>query len=113
MSRRLPARPSALPRDFSPLRPLADQAFSRAAGAPLVSVHVADPDVTESISLGPGHPVEQVEAVHPLLRRDHCVIYHWLRDISGLSPGTVASGGVWLEPVAVRAPTPAPPGRLH
>jgi phosphatidylserine/phosphatidylglycerophosphate/cardiolipin synthase-like enzyme len=36
MSRRLPARPSALPRDFSPLRTLADQAFSRAAGAPLV-----------------------------------------------------------------------------
>ena len=35
MSRRSPARPAALPRDFSPLRTLADQAFSRAAGAPL------------------------------------------------------------------------------
>ena len=36
MSRRSSARPAALPRDFSPLRTLADQAFSRAAGAPLV-----------------------------------------------------------------------------
>jgi phosphatidylserine/phosphatidylglycerophosphate/cardiolipin synthase-like enzyme len=37
MSRRSSARPSALPRDFSPLRTLADQAFSRAAGAPLIA----------------------------------------------------------------------------
>jgi hypothetical protein len=31
-----------------------------------------------------------------------------MREISGLSPGTVAPSGVWLEPVAVKTPAPAP-----
>jgi hypothetical protein len=75
---------------------------------PLASVHVGDPDVAESISLAPSHPVEQFEAVHPPVRGDHCALCHWLRDISGLSPGTTASSGAWLEPVAVKAPAPVP-----
>jgi len=36
MPRALPVRPGALPRDLAALRQMADQAFSRAAGAPLV-----------------------------------------------------------------------------
>lgn len=36
MLRRMSARPAALPYDFAALRTLADQAFSRAAGAPLI-----------------------------------------------------------------------------
>lgn len=86
---------------------VATTAFLGAFLLPLVSVHVDDADVAESVSLGPSHPVEQFEAVHPPLRGDHCPLCHWLRDISGLSPGTVASSGAWLEPVAVKAPAPA------
>jgi hypothetical protein len=83
-------------------------AFLGAFLLPLVTVHVGDPDVAESISLAPSHPVEQFEAVHPPVRGDHCALCHWLRAISGLSPGTAAPSGAWLEPVAVKAPAPAP-----
>jgi phosphatidylserine/phosphatidylglycerophosphate/cardiolipin synthase-like enzyme len=41
MLRRVPAWPPALPRDTAGLRTLADQAFSRTAGAPLVSGNAA------------------------------------------------------------------------
>ena len=82
-------------------------AFLGAFLLPLVSVHVGDPDVAESISLAPSHPVDQIEAAQPPVRGDHCPLCHWLRAISGLSAGAVASSSAWLEPVALKAPAPA------
>ena len=83
-------------------------AFLGAFLLPLVSVHVGDPDVADPISLAPGHSVDQFEAAHPPGRGDHCPLCHWLRAVSGLSPGTVASSSAWLEPVALKTTAPAP-----
>jgi phosphatidylserine/phosphatidylglycerophosphate/cardiolipin synthase-like enzyme len=66
MSRRLSARPAALPRDFSPLRTLADQAFSRAAGAPLVGgnrVRVLQ-DATENYPAWARAIIDARESIH-------------------------------------------------
>jgi hypothetical protein len=87
---------------------IAVTAFLGAFSLPLVNVHVGDADVAESVNLGPSHPIEQFEAVHPPVGGDHCALCHWLRDISGLSAGTVAFSVSSLLPLAIKTPQPAP-----
>jgi hypothetical protein len=85
---------------------IAVTAFLGAFSLPLVNVHVGDADVAETVSLGPSHPVEQFEAVHPPVGGDHCVLCHWLRDISGLSAGATFFSATALLPLAIKTPPP-------
>ena len=87
---------------------IAVTAFLGAFALPLVNVHVGDADVAESVGLGPTHPVEQFEAVHPPVGGEHCVLCHWLRAISGLSAGVSYFSTTALLPLAVKTPAPAP-----
>ena len=86
---------------------IAVTAFLGAFSLPLVNVHVGDPDVAESVSLGPTHPVEQFEAVHPPIAGDHCALCHWLRDLSGSSAGAALFSVTSLLPLAIKTPPPA------